>query len=178
MSEPKDLGKKIMRIAEGMGYMAPAQEPDDDEEPDAQEPDDEEPETEVVSVDVFRDGNGEFIHSVVQSTGYPTEAARYIAETLVPEFLEKFFEKNKGYGNMHGDLGLRAQYVDIHRKTGKLRRAWWDGKPIGPEQPREVVLDLLGHLFLALELMDGDQHLDATLERPDAGEPEDDRPIW
>lgn len=106
------------------------------------------------------DGDGEIIRRIGQD--YPTEAARYIAEQLMPEFLALFLEKNRGYGNMHGDLGLRAQYVDIHRKVGKLRRAWWDAKPIGPETAREVCLDLIGHLFLALELLDGDAPADAS----------------
>lgn len=117
-------------------------------------------EREVPSIDIVS-GDGKRLRAVRTGVGYPTEAAKYISEQLVPEFLELFLEKNAGYGNMHGDLGLRAQYVDIHRKVGKLRRAWWDGKAIGPEQPREVVLDLIGHLFLALELMDGDSASDA-----------------
>src|SRR4051794_8333780 len=90
-----------------------------------------------VQGEVFVNGDGKIVRSVTDGVEYPTEAARYIVERLIPEWVALFLEKNAGYGNMHGDLGLRAQYVDIHRKTGKLRRAWWDGKDIGPETPRE-----------------------------------------
>jgi hypothetical protein len=97
----------------------------------------------------------------LSADAYPTEAARYICDSLLPEWIEHFLRKNAGYGNMHHDLGVRAQYVDINRKVGKLRRKWWDGKEIGPETDREVCLDLIGHLFLALELLDGDHEADS-----------------
>lgn len=105
-------------------------------------------------------GDGRTVRAIVESNGYPTEAARHIVEKLIPEWVDLFLRKNAGYGNMHGDLGIKAQYVDIHRKVGKLRRAWWHGQPIGPESAREVCMDLIGHLFLALELMDSDEVVD------------------
>lgn len=84
---------------------------------------------------------------------YPTATAEYIFEYLVPEFKKQFLPKNAGYGDMHNDLGLPAQYVDIHRKIGKLRRAMWDGLEIGPESIDEVLFDLIGHCFLTLDLL-------------------------
>jgi len=74
-------------------------------------------------------------------------------EVLVPEWAQLFLQKNAGYGEMHRDLGEAAQYVDIHRKVMKLRRALWEGKDIGPESTEEVIKDLIGHLFLTLELI-------------------------
>jgi hypothetical protein len=88
---------------------------------------------------------------------YPTEAAAYICEELWPRFRARFLEKNAGYGDMHNDLGTKAQFVDLNRKTAKLRRALWDGKDIGPESAEEVLYDLIGHCFLTLDLMDREQ---------------------
>lgn len=96
---------------------------------------------------------------------YPTETAKYICESLYPEWRDLFLEKNAGYGEMHRDegLGLKAQYLDMHRKVGKLRRAWWDGLPIGKETDREVLMDLIGHCFLALSLIDEDAAIELAL---------------
>lgn len=85
---------------------------------------------------------------------YPSKAARHIIEDLVPEWQEFFLQKNAGYGDMSKDLGVRAQYVDIHRKVGKLRRCMWNGEEIGPESLREVLLDLIGHCFLTIDILD------------------------
>jgi hypothetical protein len=79
---------------------------------------------------------------------------RRIVEELVPEWVAYFAAKNAGYGDMHQDLGVRAQYVDLHRKTRKLKRAFWDNEDIGDETPREVAMDLIGHCFLAICLID------------------------
>jgi hypothetical protein len=87
---------------------------------------------------------------------YATLVAAYICADLVPEWEKLFVEKNSGYGEGHRDLGIKAQYVDIHRKVSKLRRAFWDGEELTGEQPREVLLDLIGHCFLAISLLDED----------------------
>lgn len=153
MNDSRDLGRKIR--ATGASFLAPAQEPNTD----SAERD-------------YRGLTQEEIAEAVLSgqpapntPAYPTEAARYIAERLVPEFLKLFLEKNSGYGNMHDELGLKAQFVDINRKNGKLRRAIWDGKPIGPEPVREVILDMIGHLFLTLELMDADDDYEGPVQK-------------
>lgn len=80
----------------------------------------------------------------------------YIMGQLLQEFATKFEASNREYGNMHQELGVRAQYVDMHRKMGKLRRALWDGAITDDwrEGPREIILDLIGHCFLTLEIMD------------------------
>lgn len=85
---------------------------------------------------------------------YPSKTARHIIEDLVPEWQQMFLEKNAGYGDMAKDLGVRGQYVDIHRKVGKLRRCMWNGEEIGPESLREVLMDLIGHCFLTIDLLD------------------------
>ena len=85
-----------------------------------------------------------------------TDEAELIINELLPEWWSQFKAKNKEYVTHDDDLGMRGQYADIHRKMKKLRNALWDGKPLTHEQPREVVLDLIGHLFLTLAKGDKD----------------------
>jgi hypothetical protein len=88
---------------------------------------------------------------------YATATAQYIMDHLLPEWKDLFLRKHYGYGEMHAldgkEFGMKAQYLDIHRKVRKLRRAFWDGEPIGDEDPKEVLLDLIGHCFLSLDLL-------------------------
>lgn len=86
-----------------------------------------------------------------------SKSTGYITKFLVPEWEKLFLRKNAGYGDMHQELGVKAQYVDIHRKVGKLRRGLWEGEDIGDEKPREVLLDLIGHCFLTIEILDREQ---------------------
>lgn len=83
---------------------------------------------------------------------YPSKTARDIMEVILPVWKVYFLEKNQGYGDMADVLGPAAQFVDIHRKVGKLKRALWDDEPIGDENVEEVLMDLIGHCFLALRL--------------------------
>lgn len=85
-----------------------------------------------------------------------TDEAKLIVEYLIPEWWMQFKRKNNEYGTHADDLGMRGQYADIHRKMKKLRNSLWDGLPLTHEQPREVVLDLIGHLFLTLAKGDKD----------------------
>lgn len=83
-----------------------------------------------------------------------TSEAGYIVDHLIPEWWTLFKSKNNEYGSHDDDLGVKGQFADIHRKMKKLRNALWDGKPLTHEQPREVILDLIGHLFLTLRMGD------------------------
>ncbi len=85
---------------------------------------------------------------------YPSDTARQIMEELLPEWQATFLERNKGYGDMADELGPAAQFVDIHRKVGKLKRALWDEQDIGAEDVREVTLDLIGHCFLLIRTLE------------------------
>lgn len=68
-------------------------------------------------------------------------------------FIEKFADAAIDYRDDGEELGIKAQFVDLNRKMGKLRRFMWDGIPLRREQPDEVVLDLIAHLFLTLDLL-------------------------
>ncbi len=79
---------------------------------------------------------------------------QYIMELLVPEWTDAFTNDNKDYGDDENRLGTKGAFVDIYRKTGKLKRAIWDDVPLSGEQPREILLDLIGHCFLTIASID------------------------
>lgn len=87
-----------------------------------------------------------------------------IREALVPEFLKHQEEKAKDYngslvpGVENADvLGARGQYAELWRKMAKLKKSLWDGEALVGEQPREVLLDFIGHCFLAIDMLDRQQ---------------------
>lgn len=73
---------------------------------------------------------------------------------LLQEWTWLFMDKQRDYGDRADDLGVPGQYAELSRKMIKLRRVMWEGHPLVGEPPREVVLDLIGHLFLTLKLME------------------------
>lgn len=92
-------------------------------------------------------------------------AAHRITNSLVQEWIELFLEKNSDYnsaptpgfpeGFENADvLGIQGQFAEIWRKIWKLKKAMWDDQELTGEQPREVLLDLIGHAFLAIDMMD------------------------
>lgn len=82
----------------------------------------------------------------------------YITEVLVPEWKEKFLDKSMDYSSSdfspHKILGEKGQFADIWRKIWKLKKGLWDGEDLRYEQPREILLDLIGHCFLAISEID------------------------
>jgi hypothetical protein len=73
---------------------------------------------------------------------------------LIEQWIQQFIYKNKDYQDGADDLGAPGQYAEIHRKIRKLKKAMWDGEPLSGEPAREVLLDLIGHCFLAIKHMD------------------------
>lgn len=71
-------------------------------------------------------------------------------KALLQEWINRFMEKQKDYGDAADDLGAPGQYAELHRKMGKLKRALWDGEPLVGEPAEEVLQDLIGHCFLAI----------------------------
>lgn len=92
--------------------------------------------------------------------GFPTETSRRIFSNatndlgLVQEWAKMFMGKQQDYGDRANDLGVPGQYAEMSRKFIKLRKAMWEGKPLVGEPAREVVMDLIGHCFLTLKLME------------------------
>lgn len=92
-------------------------------------------------------------------------AAQRITVRLVQEWIEQFLEKNKDYtseplpgfseGFENADvLGIAGQFAEIWRKIWKLKKAMWDDQELIGEQPREVLMDMIGHCFLAIDMID------------------------
>jgi hypothetical protein len=103
----------------------------------------------------FRSSGGYAHEPELKAIRYPTPTADRIMTGLVPEWRDQFLEKNAGYGEDHDPLGPAGEFVEIYRKAKKLRRALWDKHPIGDETTREVTMDLIGHCFLLIDLLDG-----------------------
>lgn len=79
-------------------------------------------------------------------------------QSLLQQWTNQFLQKQRDYGDSADDLGAPGQYAELHRKMGKLRRALWEGKPLVGEPAREVLMDLVGHCFLAIKHLDENNH--------------------
>lgn len=97
---------------------------------------------------------------------YPTEQARDIFERLLPEWMALFLLKNDGYKKVDNRLGAKGVYPEVNRKVGRLERDLWDGEPVLEEMEptRRVILDLVGHLFLMLHMLDASESTVKYLE--------------
>lgn len=81
-----------------------------------------------------------------------TNQARNIVSVYLPEWLSLFLRKNKQYAHLaEATLGDRAMFVDVWRKVNALKLLIWDEEDAGTEPTEEIILDLIGHLFLILE---------------------------
>jgi hypothetical protein len=91
---------------------------------------------------------------------FPTKTTKRIFgrtpedDSLLQEWVTLFMEKQADYGDRADDLGIPGQYAELSRKMLKLRRSMWEGHALVGEPAREVVLDLIGHCFLTLKLME------------------------
>lgn len=87
-----------------------------------------------------------------------------IISKLVPEWVEHQKLKGADYNTISAAgepifenadvLGIRGQFSDIWRKIWKLKKGMWDGETLVAEQPREILMDLIGHCFLAIDMID------------------------
>lgn len=96
-------------------------------------------------------------------------AARIISEHM-PEALQHFLKRNAEYGEDNDfNLGVRGQYVDISRKVQKLKRRWWDNHDVAPgsESDKVVVMELIGHLLMAMDMMREEAEAANDTEWPD-----------
>lgn len=71
-----------------------------------------------------------------------------------------FEKKSMDYGEseinpMARFLGLRGQFSDINRKFWKLKRALWDGEELSGESAVEILMDLVGHCWLTIAMIEG-----------------------
>ena len=80
-----------------------------------------------------------------------------ITEEIMPEVMALWLRKNDDYAGQQVFLGRMAQFADINRKFWKLKQAMWDGKQLGFESPVEIMMDMIGHLLMAI-YMEGQVH--------------------
>lgn len=110
------------------------------------------------------DGHDGHMALCIDPDAITTDQAMDIVSRLAPEFLDLFLRKNRKYRKVGNDLGERGVFPDINRKVGIIRdRIWDDGEEEG-EPTREVIMDLIGHLFLMLHMIDDNnaQHVRAA----------------
>jgi hypothetical protein len=83
-----------------------------------------------------------------------TPEAEYIVEHLVREWLDSFLAKNRKYKDVDQSLGARGVFPDVNRKVGILKSRVWNDERHAPaeESTDEVIMDLIGHLFLMLAM--------------------------
>lgn len=84
-----------------------------------------------------------------------TDDASYISAALVWDFLWQFCQDNKEYREPR-ELGVIAEYVEMHRKLKKLKYPLLEGGDVSEwrETPRKMLLELIAHAFLAIVDLD------------------------
>ena len=78
-------------------------------------------------------------------------------EDIAAEWNIQFAERYNEYGEGAADeLGLAGQWGDLYRKIKKLKPELWEGASNRKlaETPRQVLLDIIGHAFLAIDMID------------------------
>lgn len=105
-------------------------------------------------------------------------AATRITDVLVKEWTALFLLKNRDYnskpmpgfpeGFENADvLGVPGQFGEIWRKIWKLKKGMWDKEELTGEPVREVLMDLIGHCFLAIDMLDREaKQTSPVTERP------------
>jgi len=83
-----------------------------------------------------------------------TQQAFDIVDRILPETLSLFLRKNRNYAEVDNSLGAKGIFPDINRKTGMLKRALWLDELMYDESTREIAMDLIGHLLLAIHMLD------------------------
>lgn len=87
--------------------------------------------------------------------GFLTEDAKYAISTVLPEVAKNFEQYSKEYRGPR-ILGIRAEFVELHRKLGKIKLAVWDGVDTSEwrESPRTILLELIATACLAVKDLD------------------------
>lgn len=90
-----------------------------------------------------------------RSEPFLSNDALYAIEQLFPELIKKWEQWSQEYRDPRV-LGVRAEFVEIHRKTGKLKLAFWDGVDTSNwrESPRQILFEMASHCFLAIKDLD------------------------
>lgn len=84
-----------------------------------------------------------------------SQDAQYVISYLLPEIAKKFGIWSQEYRKPR-KRGVRGEFLEIDRKHGKLELALWDGVDTTNwrEQPREILMEVAAHCFLAVKDLD------------------------
>jgi len=79
----------------------------------------------------------------------------YIREKLIPEILDRMDDWAAEYKQPR-ELGVRGEFVGLHRKVGKLKTIVWDDVDASGwrEDPRTILQEVIAHGLLMLSDMD------------------------
>jgi len=86
----------------------------------------------------------------------PHEQAMRIIKDILPKVLELYLVKAKDYPAWP-DLGVKGEFVEIWRKTHKLKLSIWDGQEMVSEGAMEIAMDQIAHLLLMLDCSERDR---------------------
>jgi len=112
---------------------------------------------------------------VTDEAPFLSDDAIYAITVIMPEMARDFEQYSKEYKAARL-LGVRAEFVEVHRKTQKLKAALWDNVDTSDwrEQPRQIFKELASHCMLAIRSLDLDDEQKAsekdTDELKDPGE--------
>ena len=119
-------------------------------------------------------GSVQFADGVLISfNGSESDQLHDILAEHLPDMLDLFIKKNAEYGSGEQSsgtyLGARGQFADIWRKIGKLKIGLWDGNEaqLTTESVDEILRDMIGHCFLALQLRALERRIKAEAQLPD-----------
>ncbi len=119
-------------------------------------------------------GSVQFADGVLISfNGDESDQLHDILAEHLPDMLDLFIKKNAEYGSGEQSsgtyLGARGQFADIWRKIGKLTIGLWDGNEaqLTTESVDEILRDMIGHCFLALQLRALERRIKAEAQLPD-----------
>lgn len=119
-------------------------------------------------------GSVQFADGVLISfDGQESDQLHDILADHLPDMLDLFIKKNAEYGSGEQSsgtyLGARGQFADIWRKIGKLKIGLWDGNEaqLTTESVDEILRDMIGHCFLALQLRALERKIKAEAQLPD-----------
>ena len=94
-----------------------------------------------------------------------SEEREYIREKLIPELLERMDAWGAEYQQPRL-LGVRGEFVGIHRKVSKLKTVFWDRVDASDwrEDPRTILQEVIAHGLLMLHDLDQGNGFPAPVE--------------
>lgn len=103
------------------------------------------------------DSAHEHVHWANPSPKRHSTSGERILENHLSDWIAQFKTKNADYQNSQFStadlLGAKGQFAELWRKIGKLYGPMWEGKKLTHEQPIEILQDLIGHCFLAIDYL-------------------------